>query len=225
MGRVDPIDVLLVAFSVYVPVGVAWIVASWLLGLVAPEWVQWLLPAGAASADPGLVGGRVGSWPWSRTPSGVRLLRSLKAPDGSARPRGWALLPVDRLGQAKARRETMKKVIGGLAACAVLMAAAPGVMRRLIVPGVVLGALVVPGVAEAGVRTVPPGGGFRLANHVVIDPVRIAGGAVLRVRCVGDGCDWRRRHGRKILAAISELDRRFHSFAGVALRVTTRRGC
>jgi hypothetical protein len=83
--------------------------------------------------------------------------------------------------------------------------------------------LVVPSAAEAGVRTVPPGGGFRLANHTLIDQVRIARGPVLRLRCIGDGCDWRGRHGRKILAAISELDRQFRSYAGVTLRVTTRR--
>jgi hypothetical protein len=74
--------------------------------------------------------------------------------------------------------------------------------------------------ASARVRTVPPGGTFRLANHAVIDQVRIKHGQVLRVRCIGDGCDWRRKHKPKILANISELDRIFRSFARVPLVVT-----
>lgn len=78
-------------------------------------------------------------------------------------------------------------------------------------------------VAGGRVRTVPPGGDFRLANHALIDQVRIKNGPVLRIRCVGDGCDWRRRAKPKILAAISELDRIFQSFARVPLRVTTYR--
>jgi hypothetical protein len=80
-----------------------------------------------------------------------------------------------------------------------------------------------PSVAGARVRTVPPGGSFRLANHALIDQVRIKNGPVLRLRCIGDGCDWRRRGKPKILAAISELDRIFQSFARVPLRVTTYR--
>jgi hypothetical protein len=77
--------------------------------------------------------------------------------------------------------------------------------------------------ASARVRTVPPGGTFRLANHALIDQVRIKNGQVLRVRCIGDGCDWRRKRKPKILANISELDRIFRSFAQVPLVVTTYR--
>jgi hypothetical protein len=79
------------------------------------------------------------------------------------------------------------------------------------------------GPASAGVRTVPPGGTFRLANSALIDQVRIKNGPTLRVRCMGDGCDWRRRGKPKILANISELDRIFRSFARVPLRVKTVR--
>jgi hypothetical protein len=70
---------------------------------------------------------------------------------------------------------------------------------------------------------VPPGSTFRLTNQALIDQVRIKGGQVLRVRCVGDGCDWRRQRKPKILANISELDRIFRSFARVPLVVTTVR--
>jgi hypothetical protein len=76
--------------------------------------------------------------------------------------------------------------------------------------------------ATARMRTAPPGGTFRLANHAVIDQVRIKNGQVLRVRCIGDGCDWRRKRKPKILANISELDRIFRSFARMPLVVTTR---
>jgi hypothetical protein len=77
--------------------------------------------------------------------------------------------------------------------------------------------------ASARVRTVPPGGTFRLANHTLIDEVRIKHGPVLRMRCLGDGCDWRRKGKRKILAGYSGLDRIFRSYAKVPLRVTTVR--
>ena len=68
---------------------------------------------------------------------------------------------------------------------------------------------------------VPPS---KLARNAIIVKVRINGGQVLRLRCVGDGCDWRRRRRPQILASISELDRVFHSHAPrVSLRVTIRR--
>jgi len=74
-----------------------------------------------------------------------------------------------------------------------------------------------------GFRTVPPGGTFRLANHALIDVVRIKNGPVHRVRFVGDGCDWRRSGKPRIPANISELDRVFRSFARIPLLVTTVR--
>lgn len=78
--------------------------------------------------------------------------------------------------------------------------------------------------AAAGVRIVEPGSTFKLAKGRVIDEVRINGGPRLKVRCVGDGCDWRRRGTSKILASISELDRIFRSYGRSTLRVTTERG-
>ena len=93
-----------------------------------------------------------------------------------------------------------------------------------IVIGLVIAATVLaPVAADAHVRTVPPGGTFRLANHAVIDHVRIKNGQVPRIRCIGDGCDWRRKHKPKIIANISKLDRIFRSFARVSLVVTTVR--
>jgi hypothetical protein len=77
--------------------------------------------------------------------------------------------------------------------------------------------------ATARVRTVPPGGTFRLAKHALIDEVRIKHGPVLRMRCLGDGCDWFRKGKRKTLAGYSGLDRIFRSHARVPLVVTTVR--
>ena len=73
-------------------------------------------------------------------------------------------------------------------------------------------------------RVVRPGGTFKLGPNLLIQEVRIDGGAKLRLRCIGDGCDWTQRgRPRRVLANISELDRRFRSFARVPLRVTLRR--
>jgi hypothetical protein len=74
--------------------------------------------------------------------------------------------------------------------------------------------------ASARVRTVPPGGTFKLAAHALIDEVRIKNGSVLRMRCPGDGCDWLRKGKRKILAGYSGLDRIFRSHARAPLVVT-----
>jgi hypothetical protein len=95
--------------------------------------------------------------------------------------------------------------------------------RLLPLPLAVLAVLAFASPASAGVRVVQPGGSFRLANHAVIDEVWIKGARPLRMRCVGDGCDWRRRNRPRIIAHISELDRIFHSVAGVPLRVRTVR--
>lgn len=84
-------------------------------------------------------------------------------------------------------------------------------------------AAALPAHAAAAVRTVEPGGKFKLAASRVVDEVRIKGGPKLRMRCIGDGCDWRRRGKAKVLASISDIDRVFRSSAKVKLRVTTRR--